>query len=92
MLLMMIRSRIAVAHFADPATQVLVRNGLVPLGIAQARFEVDEDWSAQVAAFGQGKENGKTLCVVLTPSDEQLILAYLLASEAMRVEIHDIEG
>lgn len=92
MLLMMIRSRIAIAHFADPATQALVRNGLVPLGIAQARFDLDEDWTAQVPALGRGQENGKTLCVVLTPSDEQLILAYLLASEALRVEIHDIEG
>ncbi|MCW5720606.1 MAG: hypothetical protein KIS86_05635 [Devosia sp.] len=90
--MMMVRFRIAVAYFADPATQALVRNGLGPLAIAEARFEVDESWSAQVPALVRNKGNGKTLCVLLTPSDEQSILSHLLASEALRVEVHDIEG
>lgn len=91
-MLMMVRFRIAVAHFADADAQCLVRNGLGPLGIAEARFEVDQTWSSQVPALIQSIGNDKCLCVLLTPSDEQLILSYLLASEALRVEIHDIEG
>lgn len=91
-MLIMVRSRIALAYFSDPAKQDMVRNSLVPLGIAEARFAMAERWKAQLPALGGVEEDGKTLCVILTPSDEALILASLLESDALRVEIHDIEA
>lgn len=68
------RPRIAIAHFADWSTAELMRQALAPLAAPLAPEPGEED---------------VRLHVDLPQDGEREILAKLLGSEALRVEIHD---
>lgn len=91
-MLMMVRVRVAIAYFAEMASQTQLRESLVALDIAPGRFVFEPNWLNQTAVLPAHQGQETALSVVLTPQDEPAILARLLASDALRVEIHDIEA